>query len=234
MRVGKYFLLPTRTDYFGHGNIIKYCNRPFLMDADRNALQDRNGSWSNEDRNDRRWNWRISKEAVDLMDQTLIDNINKYVGKDDILWHLGDFAFASGDYYKVCRSYRDRINCDHVNVVWGNHDEDEESNKSIRDLFDKAYGLKKIQVDFQEINVCHYALAVWQKSHHKAWNLYGHSHSNAEAWLNEHMPGRRSIDVGVDNAAKILGEYRPWSMDDLRKIMNSRSGFSMDHHGSKK
>ena len=61
--------------------------------------------------------------------------------------------------------------------------------------------------------------------------LYGHSHSNAEVWLDSVMPGRRSMDVGVDNAAKILGEYKPFSFEEISNIMSKKNGFHFDHHG---
>ncbi|WP_341433759.1 hypothetical protein, partial [Mesomycoplasma ovipneumoniae] len=44
------------------------------------------------------------------------------------------------------------------------------------------------------------------------------------------MPGRRAFDAGVDNAAKILGAYRPWTYDEIKKIMEQRTGCSIDHH----
>lgn len=61
--------------------------------------------------------------------------------------------------------------------------------------------------------------------------LYGHSHSTAEEWLNQMMPNRRSIDVGVDNAYKLLGEYKPFSYEEIVNIMASKKGHSIDHHG---
>ena len=73
-------------------------------------------------------------------------------------------------------------------------------------------------------------MAVWPGSHHGAWHLYGHSHATAEPWLDAHMPGRRAFDVGVDNAARLLGAYRPWAFEEIEDRMRDRSGFAMDHH----
>jgi hypothetical protein len=38
------------------------------------------------------------------------------------------------------------------------------------------------------------------------------------------------MDVGVDNAAKILGEYRPFAWEEVRNILYKRPGHSLDHH----
>ena len=108
----------TSDTHFGHGNIIKYCQRPFLTNAEQEFLAD-NGDV------------RIQDEAIHRMDADLIDRINALVGPNDVLWHLGDWSYAvRGNYYAICRAYRDRIACQTVNIVWGNHDR-----LLIRDLF---------------------------------------------------------------------------------------------------
>ena len=203
----------TSDTHFGHGNIIKYCHRPFLTDLEQELLK------GHTDR-------RISAEAVKRMDAVLIDQINALVGPDDVLWHLGDWSYAiRGNYYAACRAYRDRIACRTIHIVWGNHDR-----PLIRDLFQEAHEQAVIQVDGQKIVLNHYAMAVWPGNHRGVWHLYGHSHSTAEAWLDGHMPGRRSFDVGVDNAARLLGKYRPWSFEEIAARMRDRPGFALDHH----
>jgi calcineurin-like phosphoesterase family protein len=193
----------TSDTHFGHSNIIKYSNRPF--------------------------------NHVDDMDQHLIQQINQYVGPDDVLWHLGDFSMYSHSknrdnrYYDQCKRYRDQIKCRNVNIVWGNHDD-----TSIRDLFNEACFLKELRVTKDQMFVlCHYAMAIWNKSHRGAIHLYGHSHSMAEPWLDKNMPGRRSIDVGVDYAFKVLKSYRPWSFKELMNHFSNKKGFWFDHHAPK-
>ena len=36
-------------------------------------------------------------KSVEEMDDTIINNWNKVVDKDDIVYHLGDFCFTKGD-----------------------------------------------------------------------------------------------------------------------------------------
>lgn len=215
----------TSDTHFGHGNIIKYCNRPFLGESDKLELERRGGSWHEGDWKGRRSSkWRMSHEAVEIMDNTLIDAINANVGTDDTLWHLGDFSMGRGDNYSNCRAYRDRINCQHINIVWGNHDD-----RGIRDLFDRAYDLVKVKVEGQmaKIVLCHYAMAVWDESHRGSWHLYGHSHANIELWMDQQFQDRKSMDVGVDNAYRLFGEFRPLSEIDLRNILMSKLGHTM-------
>ena len=212
----------TSDTHFGHGNIIKYCNRPFLTDADAKALEENGGTWDKS-------NWRISRDAVDMMNDDMTDNINRVVGENDTLWHLGDWAFASKERYAYkCEFYRNRIKCKNVNIIWGNHDHP----KKIAHLFGESHFLHELRVPDQraKIVLCHYAMAIWNKSHHGTWQLYGHSHTTAEDFMDRHFKHRKSIDVGVDNAYKILGEYRPFSLEELQGILMGRMGHSMDHH----
>jgi calcineurin-like phosphoesterase family protein len=111
-------------------------------------------------------------------------------------------------------------------MIWGNHD-----SFSIKDLFSGYYDILNVTVNNQRITLCHYAMAVWDKSHRGAWQLYGHSHTNLEGWIDKAMPGHFSMDVGIDNAARLLGEYRPFSFEEISSILMKRKGFFPDHHG---
>lgn len=222
----------TSDTHFGHGNIIKYCSRPFLGKRDKEEFE-RLGQWHDGNwKGDKSSKWRMSEEAIELMDAELLKQINDLVGENDILYHLGDFAMpGKGDLYRKCRQYRDRITCRNIHFIWGNHDD----RRAVRDLFSSTHDLFMVSPPGApaKIVLCHYAMAVWDGSHRGNWHLYGHSHSEAEPWLNRTMTGRRSIDVGVDNAAKILGAYRPFALEELASIFGDRCGFAFDHHVGK-
>lgn len=171
-------------------------------------------------------NFHVSRETIKIHDDAIIDNINKCVDKEDVLWLLGDFCFAPKQFYwQTAKRYRDRINCKHINFIWGNHDD-----RSIASLFESVHDLYHANIFGQEIVLCHYAMAIWNKSHRHSQHYYGHSHANAEERLDELFPGRRSMDVGIDNAYKILGEYRPFEFSEIRDIMATRKGIAIDHH----
>lgn len=205
----------TSDTHFGHGNIIKYCNRPGLTEREQEQLL------AGE-------RFKVCLDSVQRMNAYLLDEINNLVGPDDTLWHLGDFCFGHGksESYKTAKAFRDRIACRNVHLIWGNHD-----NYSIAPLFSSTHKMETVFYEGQQIVCCHYAMAIWNKSHHGAWHLYGHSHAGAEEWLDKALPGRRSFDVGVDNAARILGAYRPWSFEEIQTIMKKRQGSVIDHHG---
>lgn len=220
----------TSDTHFNHGNIIKYCHRPFLAKADAEAFKNNGYKW-----HDGKWKsehspqHNISIDSIMLMNAAIIDNINKTVPSHGLLIHLGDFAINNGRHKALLTPIStivSRINCDII-MVWGNHDTDnikEELSKTCIWTGDSA----TLNIGIMSIELSHYCHAVWNKSHRGAFHLYGHSHSEIEKNMDLLMPGRRSMDVGIDNANKLVGEYRPLSLIGVCDMLSTRPGFSIN------
>lgn len=212
----------TSDTHFSHKKIPLYSKRYFCLTKDEQKIADiiytsgpGHKDWST---------WSPSWESLSRMNDHLINKINEYVNKDDALWHLGDFCFSPKDKVEeYTKKIIDRINCKNIYFVWGNHD-----SKMISKFFKECHERCEIRHGSNYIVMSHYAQAVWNKSHYGSWMLYGHSHSTAEKWLDDAMPGRFSMDVGVDNAYRIFGEYRPISFEEIAKIFKTRKGLSID------
>ena len=166
---------------------------------------------------------RDSLGSIQDHDNAIIDNLNNCVAKKDRLFILGDFCFSKGDYLANVARLRNRIRCEYITFVLGNHDR-----RSIKQHFPQCFDYFEQKVDGQLIVMSHYPMAAWNKSHRGSWMLYGHCHTTAEDWLDGAMPTRKSIDVGVDNAKRLLGSYKPFSFDELKDIFHERSGCSID------
>lgn len=230
--MNRYF---TSDTHVYHGNIIKYCKRPFLAEIDKRELERigawHNGVWKGEGSS----NWRMSEEAVQTMTDTLIAETNAIVGEDDILYHLGDVGMAPKPgsskkrwdrYYDEVRYYRDRIKCRTIHLVWGNHDD-----YCIRDLFTTTDKMMSVHVPgLGDLELCHYLMGIWNGSHRYVLNLYGHSHAEAEDFWDKMFPQRRQMDVGVDNAYRLLGKFRPFSVEEIKRFIGHRTGVYFDHH----
>ena len=98
--------------HLGHGNIIRYCDRPFFSPEERDRLANESGDHESG-------RFKVSPETIERHDDALIDALNESVAPDDTLWILGDFSLSP---VEEAAAYRARIQCRHVNFVRGNHD----------------------------------------------------------------------------------------------------------------
>ena len=159
-------------------------------------------------------------ESGEQHDHILMSEINATVGRDDELIIIGDFCESSPG------KYRSKIKCRHVRLIKGNHD----PYTKCRNVFGEIPEIARTKVynksrsDYVRAFLCHYPTIYWDGSH-KGWiHLYGHCHSQREEYLDQLEPGRRSMDVGVDNAYLKLGRYRPFSEVEIYDLMARRSG----------
>lgn len=162
---------------------------------------------------------------VNQMDEELIRSWNEHVGFDDDVYHLGDFSLTNTQRTKSILS---RLN-GNIHLVIGNHEKSVMKSAECREMFVWTRDKHEFYIGKQFIVLCHYGMRVWNKSHHKSWMLYGHSHDSME-----HEDWGRSMDVGVDSAYRILGEFRPFSYDEIERIMAKRSHNPVDHHVEEK
>jgi calcineurin-like phosphoesterase family protein len=64
-------------------------------------------------------------DTIEDMNSVLVNNINSVVGKNDILFCLGDWSFGSyktGDNITNIKKFREQIECENVHLIFGNHD----------------------------------------------------------------------------------------------------------------
>ena len=192
----------TSDSHFDHENIIKFSSRPF--------------------------------KDKGHMNEELIKAWNDVVDENDDVYHLGDFSLSNDP--KRTQEILYRLN-GNIHLIKGNHEKSVLRKQYNIDRFVWIKDYFELSVDnptkdgnkHQTIVMCHYGMRVWNKSHHKSWMLYGHSHDSME-----HETWGRSMDVGVDSAARILGEYRPFNLREIKNIMDKREHNPVDHHLEKK
>lgn len=148
---------------------------------------------------------------------------NNTVSKDDTIYFLGDLCLNKKKIVQHLLNLNGRLI-----YIPGNHDSQAE--KIIRaaekelgiPLAEKITPLLSTKIDGYHITMCHYAMRVWNKSHYGTIQLYGHSHAGLP-------PEGRQLDVGVDNAFKLLGEYRPFSLEEVLQFVPKKR--QRNHHG---
>lgn len=148
---------------------------------------------------------------VNIHDELIIEGINKRVRVTDRLYILGDV----GD----IKSWLQQIVCKNLYLIMGNHDK-----ASIGKLFKTVEDVAMVKIGKEKVFLSHYAHAYWPMSHRGSYHLYGHTHSKREDTLDILFPDRRSMDCGVDNAYKIIGEYVPFSETEIMALLGPRKG----------
>ena len=160
-------------------------------------------------------------DTTNNMDEALINNWNAKVPKDGIVYHLGDFAWGSINYWE---KIREQLNGEII-LVYGNHDEKYLNNERIYKLFKEVTPQKKIWINKIPIYMNHYPFLCFGGSYKglgATWQLFGHVHSNPRS--EEGLDHKRLVncfptqyDVGVDN-----NNFTPISFDELHSYINNR------------
>ena len=169
-------------------------------------------------------------DTVEEHNNILVQNINRVVKQNDILWHMGDWSFAGKP--KILEFFN-RINCNNIHLILGNHDHHiAKKGTPEANLFLTVDNLLERKICGQTMVLCHYSMRTWHKGHHGSWMLYGHSHGTLPPY-GQKMRGNRekelfkTMDVGIDTHK----EFRPYHIDELRAIMDKRSILSAGKHG---
>lgn len=169
-------------------------------------------------------------ENLEEMHTQLIKNWNSVVGKDDIVYNLGDLSFGSDE---ITKWFLHSVN-GQIRHVLGNHDNLEHIlrfSSRISDVYE--YGVE-IWVDDTEtddrggkrnhIIMSHYPILSWNRAHHGSWHLHGHSHGGLMK-TNQDYYKRRVMDVGCNNI-----DYTPISYQQVKEIMLKRKVSGVDSH----
>jgi calcineurin-like phosphoesterase family protein len=201
-----------------HGNIMKYSRRLKFMTTAERMLYLELEQRADLDPRYRFKSLKISTESVDNMNWGLVDAINSRVAFNGELWCLGDWAFGKDkDYLKNCCWFRDQIRCRTVNLIFGNHDQE---NKSFRDLFSRTAHRVELDLERAILVLDHFPMVTWNRRFHgtperPVVHLYGHVHGVHEA----HHPIARpdlwaALDVGFDAHG-----YQVLSLDEALAIL---------------
>ena len=150
--------------------------------------------------------------SVDEMDAAIIDGINAVVKPRHTLYCIGDFGWQASRY----GHYRQRLKVRELHIVRGNHDRPSLAQhcSTYSDMLYRKF--KWPGLDHRvKVHMTHYPVLSWDGLHHGGIHLYGHGHGIYEDNLDKIHPGRRSMDVGIDNIHKLTGEWRPISLGEV-------------------
>jgi len=133
--------------------------------------------------------------TIGQMNEALIENWNKKVGKRDLVYILGDFAWKN--HRKFIQALRGK-----KVLIKGNHDKMPQISY---DQFSEVTPQKDLKIEKRIVVLCHYPMFSWRNSCHGSWHAYGHVHNSPfkHPFL--------ALNVGVD----VCG-YEPLAWPDLK------------------
>lgn len=194
--------------HHAHPKIVDICNRPVYLDPkDLEGIPD----------DQRNMNNKWYKEMIDKAhtEWLIKDVFNKWVGKRDTVYLLGDVTFArSGD----CDKFLDRLNGNKF-LILGNHDRNIEKSTRFSQITQrKNFSFSQFGLNIH-IVLDHFPMASWDRKPHGSWHLYGHVHGRFK------MPGL-TFDVGIDNSEIHQfpgGGWRPINLYEVAQIMSKKA-----------
>lgn len=158
------------------------------------------------------------------MGQMFFQQLEAIAKPGDILYYLGDLTLNP----RITKEMLDQIAnfVKEIVFVFGNHDHEARNIVSGHKSVVWAGDIKQIKLRVEEkmgtqlvgatqmrdypCVLCHYPMRSWNGSIHGFRHLHGHSHAKAREW-------RNALDVGIDNAHKLLGAYRPFTAEEVRE-----------------
>ena len=154
---------------------------------------------------------------VEQMNDVMIANWNGVIGKDDTVFHLGDFCLGgAAEWTKIL----DRLN-GKIYLIMGNHDL-----KNIRQgfisRFEHVAMQMRIEIGKKRIYLCHYPFLCFEGSYKDdVWQLFGHVHtrrsnSGIDAGRLQYLYPTQ-YDVGVDN-----NNFTPVSFGQVKRIIDKQ------------
>lgn len=154
---------------------------------------------------------------VEEMNNTLIENWNKVVPKDGIVFHCGDIAFGGASTWKTIIP---QLN-GKIHLILGNHDI-KNLREGYREYFESVQEQLTATIGKKLIYLTHFPLLCYHGAwgtEANCWNIHGHIHvcKNKEANSGKDFERMKytfhtQYDVGVD-----LNDYTPISFEELKR-----------------
>jgi len=166
--------------HFNHANILKFLK----ADGSRSRPEFKN---------------------VEEMNEVIIDNWNKTIKPDDIIYHLGDFTF--GGAHNIAK-IAPRLN-GRKRIILGNHDYDAADFVGHFDKITSWRVFSKKDTFRKTVALCHYPLH-WSACDRADINIHGHLHYQT---VDDH----RYVNVCVEHT-----NYKPVSIEEIIDAWDDR------------
>lgn len=148
----------------------------------------------------------------DEMDERLIQNWNRKVHRNDIVYVVGDFIFRSHrpaeEYLSILKGRK--------HLIVGNHDRSWMNKVDLTQWFESVSPLLYISDSGHPVTMCHYPMMTWPGASRGGYMVYGHIHNNTNADYWPFLAAREQmLNAGVD-----INLFEPVTLSEM--IQNNR------------
>ena len=145
--------------------------------------------------------------SIEEMDEVLIDNWNRKVHRNDIVYIMGDLMFRNE---KPAEYYLERLK-GKKHLLVGNHDGRWMKTVDLPTYVESVAMMQTFSDGQHKITGCHYPMMTWPSAGLNGYMVYGHIHANTDAayWpLILSMP--KMLNAGVD-----INGYSPVTFEEM-------------------
>jgi calcineurin-like phosphoesterase family protein len=149
--------------------------------------------------------------TVEEMDETLIENWNRRVGKDDLVYLLGDIVWSR----KKVPDYMDRLSGRKILISTGNHDAAWVKREEYHVYFESVVPYLETKLCGHPVTLCHYPLLEWKDSREEAeaklgYLIHGHIHNRVSEEYRMLYIRHNALNAGVD-----INHFAPATFEEL-------------------
>lgn len=147
---------------------------------------------------------------VDEMDAILIDNWNRKVKKNDVVYLIGD---AVWDKKKVAY-YMEQLSGKKI-LVAGNHDSTWVRREEYQKYFEEIVPYLEVHLNSHPITMCHYPMLEWRSSREESkrklgYLIHGHIHNRIADEYRQLFLRFNALNAGID-----VNSFAPVTFDEL-------------------
>lgn len=159
-------------------------------------------------------------ENVDEMDEALIENWNRKVHKNDVVYVLGDVVWDK----KRLSHYMERLSGKKI-LIAGNHDVSFVKKSETEACFNSIHKFLETNLNCHPVTMCHYPMLEWKASREElprklGYHLHGHIHNRVAEEYRPLFLKFNALNVGVD-----VNSFEPVTFEELL-LNNMRFKFS--------
>lgn len=147
---------------------------------------------------------------VDAMDAVLIDNWNRKVKKNDIVYLTGDVVWDK----KKVAYYMEQLSGKKI-LVAGNHDSTWIKREECQKYFEEIVLYLEVHLNGHPITMCHYPMLEWKSSREESkrklgYLIHGHIHNRIADEYRQLFLQFNALNAGVD-----VNDFAPVTFDEL-------------------